>query len=229
MPLAVLPAHICDVEEIFDVYFAAFEHEPILGFLFPGGVDRKAHTAGTVQWWNHDSNGYSLKCVDTDTGKIVGMAQFDIFWKPGEENAWKKPEGALWLEGKDREKAESVLCPLWNMHEELWKKSRHIYIPTMAVHPDHQRKGIGRLLLQWGIDIAEKLGVPIYTESTVGGFPLYKAGGFEQLTHVHLIHKAEVLGAKEDSEVPLVVRMPSRAKGLTFKEWAERGYPEAYE
>ncbi|KAI1330764.1 acyl-CoA N-acyltransferase [Xylariaceae sp. FL0255] len=229
MPLVVLPAQICDVEGVYDVYFAAFQNEPILDFLFPGGVDRKAHTEGTIQWWNHDKNGYHVKCVDTETGKIVGMASWDIFWRPEEENAWPKPEGALWLEGKNREKADSVLKPLWDAHEKLFSKQRHVYLPTMAVYPNHQRRGAGRLLLQWGIDLAEKLGLPIYLESTVPGYPLYSSLGFERLTHTRVIHKAEVTGMPEDVDVPLMVKMPSQAKGASFKEWQEKGYPKAYE
>ncbi|CAJ2511963.1 Uu.00g075880.m01.CDS01 [Anthostomella pinea] len=225
MPFAVLPAQICDVEPVYDVYFAAFKNEPIIEFLFPGGGDRKAHTAGTVQWWNHDRNGYTVKCVDTDTGKIVGMASWDIFWRPGEEGAWPKPDGAVWLEGEQRTKAEGVLVPLWEMHEKLFGKNRHVYLPTMAVDPDCQRRGAGRLLMQWGIDIAEKLGLAIYLESTEAGLPLYSRMGFERLTYVHMIHKAEVAGTEEDVEVPLMVKMPSKAKGMAFEDWAKRGYP----
>ncbi|KAI1337259.1 acyl-CoA N-acyltransferase [Xylariaceae sp. FL0016] len=228
-PFVVLPAQISDIEPAYDVYFAAFAKEAILDFLFPGGVDRKAHTEGTKHWWNLDRNGYTIKCVDPDTGKIVGMASWDVFWRPGEEGAWPKPPGAEWLQGKEREKAETVLVPLWDMHEKLFGKRRHVYLPTMAVHPDYQRRGIGRLLMQWGIDMAEKLGLPIYLEATDAGFPLYKSMGFERLTHVSVIHKAEVTGSAEDTNVPLMVKMPSKARGMSFEEWADKGYPESSE
>ncbi|KAI0019415.1 acyl-CoA N-acyltransferase [Xylariomycetidae sp. FL0641] len=229
MPWVVLPAQIRDVEPVYDVYFAAFKDEPVLGFLFPGGVDRKAHTEGTIQWWNHDPNGYTIKCVDTDTGKIVGMASWDIFWKPGPESGWPKPEGAVWLEGDARKKAESVLMPLWDMHEKLFGKHRHVYLPTMAVDPAYQRKGAATLLMQWGIETADKLELPIYLEATDSGYPLYKKMGFEKLTHARVVHKAEVAGTAADVEVPLMVKMPSKARGMTFKEWCDKGYPEKYE
>jgi hypothetical protein len=53
--------------------------------------------------------------------------------------------------------------------------------------------------------------------------------GFERLTHVKLIHKAEVTGDAEDTEVPLFVRMPSAAKGMSFAEWEEKGFPKNYQ
>lgn len=97
-------------------------------------------------------------------------------------------------------------------------------LTSIAVHPDYQRRGIGRTLLDWGIDQADKLQVPIYTEASKDGFKLFTSYGFEKLDHVSLIHKAEVLGKDNDEEVPLVVKMPSVAK-ISFKEWASKGRP----
>ncbi|KAM3557455.1 hypothetical protein ARSEF4850_005076 [Beauveria asiatica] len=41
-----------------------------------------------------------------------------------------------------------------------------------------------------------------------------------------IVHEAALFGADKDIVVPLMVRMPSCAKGVTFKEWCETGYPE---
>ncbi|KAL7626862.1 hypothetical protein AAE478_003636 [Parahypoxylon ruwenzoriense] len=223
MPLVVLPARIVDVEPVYDVYFAAFKDEPILQFLYPRGVDRKAHTEGMIQWWNHDKTSYTMKCLDSDTGKIVGMATWDLFHQPGKENGWERPAGIPWLEGKEKERAEAILNAMWDIRDQLFG-TRRKYI---SVHPEYQRRGIGRLLMQWGIDVAEKFGVPIYTESSQAGLGLYESVGFERLTHLSLVHREEVTG-KPDVEVPLLAKLPSAAKGLRFKEWAEGGNPETY-
>lgn len=98
----------------------------------------------------------------------------------------------------------------------------------MAVHPEHQRKGIGRKLVQWGADIADQLEVPIYAESSEPGLSLYLNTGFERLTHVKIVHSAETLGKDKEKEVPLVVRMPKAAGGITFEQWANAGYPTDY-
>ncbi len=49
--------------------------------------------------------------------------------------------------------------------------------------------------------------------------------GFELLPET-IVHSAEVLGTAEDIVVPLMVRMPSIAGGLTFAQWRAAGYPE---
>ncbi|KAI2639694.1 acyl-CoA N-acyltransferase [Hypomontagnella submonticulosa] len=228
MPLAVLPAQVADIEKVYDVYFAAFKDEPIIEFLYPRGVDRKAHTEGMKQWWSHDRIGYTVKCLDTSTGEIVGMATWDIFWQPGKENGWERPPGVPWLEGKEKDRCEGILNSMWDMREKLFgKQHRYIYLNVIAVQPEHQRRGIGRLLMQWGINVADQLQLPIYTEASKPGLRLYESVGFERLTHLSLIHKEEVTG-RPDAEVPLVARMPSVAKGLSFKEWVDQGYPEGY-
>lgn len=98
----------------------------------------------------------------------------------------------------------------------------------MATHPDHQRRGVGRLLMQWGINVAEQIGIPMYLESSKPGLRLYESMGFERLTHVRLVHREEVTG-RPDEQIPLMMRMPSAAKGLSFKEWADSGYPKSYQ
>lgn len=127
MPLVVLPARVPDVESVYDMYFEAFKDEPITEFLYPRGVDRKAHTEGTKQWWSHDTIGYTIKCLDTDTGSIVGMATWDLFLWNGKNNGWERPEGIPWLEGKERERCDGVFNNMWDMREKLFG-NRHPYI-----------------------------------------------------------------------------------------------------
>ncbi|KAF4820156.1 putative acyltransferase SID5 [Colletotrichum siamense] len=228
MPFVVLPALVEDIERIYDIQFAAFKDEPIMRFLYPNGVDRKLHTEGTHEWWKQDQIGHPVKCVDTETGEIVGMAVWDIFWRPGEEHAFQRPEGIPWLTGDDKKKCERILMPMWDMRVQLFGKRRYIYLSTIAVDPNRQRQGIGRVLMQWGADVADQLELPIYTEASDTGFSLYANVGFERLTHVSIVHSAEARGKDEAAEVPLVVRMPKAAGGIKFKEWSEAGFPEDF-
>ncbi|KAI0125111.1 hypothetical protein BJ170DRAFT_488689 [Xylariales sp. AK1849] len=226
--LAVLPALIPDIKLVYDVYFEAFKDEKIMEFIFPSGIERQAHTHGTTLWWHADRNGYTIKCVDADTGAIVGMATWEVFWRPGKAEAWTKPAGADWLQGSDKKKAERVLMPTWNMRDKLFGRRKHVYCVTMATHPTYRRKGVGRLMAEWGINIAEQLDLPIYLESTATGTPLFESLGFETLDEECIVHKASVTGDKEDIVVPLMVKMPSKANGLCFKDWQTKGSPESY-
>lgn len=133
MPFVVLPGLLPDIPKIYDVYFAAFDGQPILDALFPAGYKgeefRTGHTAHTIEWWKTASMQHTIKCLDTDTGDIVGMATYDVYWKERSYEEWKSPE-VTWLEGKEKEKCEALLKPLWEKKEKLWEGRRHV-----CMHP----------------------------------------------------------------------------------------------
>lgn len=90
--------------------------------------------------------------------------------------------------------------------------------------PSYQGRKAGAALVQWGIDLGERLQLPVYFESSPSTIGLYRKMGFEQLPE-SIIHKKETLGVDADIEVPLCVRMPSSSHGMTFQEWRTTGYP----
>ncbi|KAL3418383.1 Puromycin N-acetyltransferase 1 [Phlyctema vagabunda] len=232
MPLVVLPATIPDIRAIYDVYFAAFKGHLILDVLFPSGVTpefREAHTAHTLEWWKQTTLQHTFKCVDTETSEIVGMATWEVFWKERSKEEWKAPCGVEWLEGKERERAEEILRPLWLAKERLWEGRPFVYCQILAVHPNHQRRGVGKLLMQWGLQTADQLHVPIYLESSHSGLRMYESLGFRTLTCETVVHKPAVTHEKEDITVPLMARLPGSHKDrLTYEEWRELGFPPDY-
>lgn len=118
-----------------------------------------------------------MKCVEFETGKIVGMALWDIYLAP---STWRRPEIG-WLSGKEREQAESLLSPLWDARERFWLDQRYIYCHVVAVDPHFQRQGIGQLLMNFGIDVARKTRLPMYIESSKDGVRLYEKLGCRRL------------------------------------------------
>ncbi|MAD87248.1 MAG: hypothetical protein CL912_30175 [Deltaproteobacteria bacterium] len=56
-----------------------------------------------------------------------------------------------------------------------------LFLPQLAVAPDAQRKGVGRKLVQWGLDIVEREQIPAVLYATTQGRPLYDAMGFREI------------------------------------------------
>ncbi len=81
------------------------------------------HTEHTLQYWQNNLTQHTLKCVDSETGKIAGMALWDVYITPSD---WKKGEIG-WLQGKERERAEALIGPLWGAREKMWSKERYLY------------------------------------------------------------------------------------------------------
>ncbi|GAB1213998.1 hypothetical protein ATERTT37_003154 [Aspergillus terreus] len=227
MGFVVLPATLSDIRSVYDVWFAAFRGQVILDLIYPGtNLDdeafRKLHADGTLEYWKGLTMEYTFKCVDTETGKIVGMATWQVYWRERTAEERVKP-WIGWLEGQQRERAETFLGQLWEKREKYIGEKRHVYCHTVAVHPDYQGRGVGKKLMQWGLDIAEQLKVPIYLESTHEGRSLYERLGFATLQE-GVVFKPGVTQLKEDIEAPLMVRMPAAAGGMTFEQWMDGGY-----
>ncbi|KAK3396884.1 hypothetical protein B0T20DRAFT_356618 [Sordaria brevicollis] len=232
MVIAVLPALIPDIRRVYESYFAAFKGERMgeimLKILFPN-VDtdaaefREAHAKGTLQYWHTSDSQYTFKAVDMANGEILGMGLVDIFVRERSDEE-RKNHGVPWLEGEQRERAEKVLNPLHDMREYLFSSHPYIYAHVIGVDPKFQGRKAGIALAKFGLDLSERCQLPIYFESSPSSIGLYEKAGYEILKET-IVHKAETLGVEEDIVVPLVVRMPSSANGMSFYEWKEKGYP----
>lgn len=105
------------------------------------------------------------------------MALWDIYLTTSK---WRRGE-ISWLSGEERERAEALISPLWDRREKLWLDQKYIYCHVMAVHPNHQRKGIGKLLMEFGIGVAQQVELPIYIESSEEGIRLYEKLGCQRV------------------------------------------------
>ncbi|TFB05796.1 hypothetical protein CCMA1212_001566 [Trichoderma ghanense] len=73
------------------------------------------------------------------------------------------------------------------------------HLDFIGVDPDHQRRGIGKALLSWGIEQAAKAGRDCYLMATPQGRPLYEAAGFEivrPLDMFGVMHHSMILRVK---------------------------------
>ncbi|ORX96237.1 hypothetical protein BCR34DRAFT_438243, partial [Clohesyomyces aquaticus] len=127
-----------------------------------------------------------LKVTDTDTGEIVGVAQWDVYedTKPP-ELVVDGPPGA-WKTDEDKEFAQAIFE---SFMQERWKFIRENDVPILALNimtvaPKHQHKGVGTLLQKWGTDLADKIGAACVVEATNEGRWLYEKGGFVVQRHL---------------------------------------------
>ena len=51
----------------------------------------------------------------------------------------------------------------------------------LVCEPKYQRRGAGRLLLGWGLELADELLLEVYLEASPQGHHLYESAGFEDV------------------------------------------------
>jgi GNAT superfamily N-acetyltransferase len=180
----------------------------------------------TLERWREDPTTRIIKCEDAETGSILGYAQWNFWEKVRPESEWKTYLKADWCEGRQREIAERFIRGMAEMRWRIWEGKPYIcelhrglcsdfsnwfVLPVcnftkvgsldlglLAVHPDFHRRGVGTMLVKWGLKEAEERGLPAYLEASPAGFPLYSGLGFWQVDSV--VVKAEDWDGDHDKE-----------------------------
>lgn len=75
---------------------------------------------------------------------------------------------------------KSLFDPLDAARDEIMgTHKRYFMLNSLATHPDHHRRGAGKLLLDWGIQKADGEGLITYLDATQLARPIYEKRGFE--------------------------------------------------
>ncbi|KAH7121841.1 acyl-CoA N-acyltransferase [Dactylonectria estremocensis] len=129
-----------------------------------------------LDWHRTDPAGHWRKVVD-ENGKIVGAC----LWKIYKTNPFEKPDdhtGAEWYpEGETREYVNKCL-EQFDAPRRGMAARPHVYLNILFTHPDYRRRGVADLMLAWGIQRADEMGVEMWLDSTACGVPVYLKHGF---------------------------------------------------
>ncbi|EED12180.1 conserved hypothetical protein [Talaromyces stipitatus ATCC 10500] len=194
MAIHLRPASEADLSIIVDVSTAAFPPsvDAIARHLFPGDLHysedvRQARIARKSVKFQMNSTRIMVAVDDASDGKIVGYSIWEVPVAGGDDK--NDDDGEIILpplaqEGSDR-------APFMELRRILEDDVREQFgdegtkgvwtLDSLGVHPNHQKRGIGRMLLDWGVEEAAKHGKGCYLVATPAGLPLYRAAGFEDV------------------------------------------------
>ncbi|CAD6577331.1 MAG: hypothetical protein ASARMPREDX12_008310 [Alectoria sarmentosa] len=175
-----------DFLELLQVLFVAYEDPfnpvrplfyPILGHG-PEARDTAIRESAERVFQRHKQNpsGRWVKVTDSSTGRFVGAALW-MFFDKDPYTAQSLPECAWWPEGEGREFAN-----LWSWGirgpRVRYMSKPHAYLNVCFVHPDFRRRRVGTLLLKWGLDMADGMGLEVFIDSSDHGKGLYERHDF---------------------------------------------------
>ncbi|KAF2089230.1 hypothetical protein K490DRAFT_63367 [Saccharata proteae CBS 121410] len=125
-----------------------------------------------------------LKAVEAGTGRLAGVAHWQIYanWVP--MPAPLTPFHVDWLEGEEKAVSEQIMDKIMSQREEYMHGHSHVLLSLLYTDPDFQRLGAGALLVKWGCELADHLMVPAWVEGTMAGHRLYEACGFRDVEEV---------------------------------------------
>ncbi|KAF2733242.1 acyl-CoA N-acyltransferase [Polyplosphaeria fusca] len=160
-----------DFDEIVSVLYAAFGHP-----------HKSLRQRPTVEELEADPDLYWIKVTDTKTGRMAGAAEWEVRKTIEKPSGEPKPLNAYWhTEGSgEKQFAEQMLTQF-----KTFMKARmgrpHLELEQIVVHPDHRERGAGKLLMDWGIAKADKLGLESCVQSVPFAVPLYEKYGYANL------------------------------------------------
>lgn len=214
MPLTLSLATPADLPGLARAQYAAFHPNDTLHVLVypspdpvPESVFEKTVRRQKDAW---KDNVTWVKVTDDKTGTVVAGAKW-IFWH--KSGGWAEEDGKRWPESlgvdavKEMGRGEEGGWPdgttnvgkgvddlqyvSWVMEEIMGRRRERNQGPAALldicyVHPEWQGKGAGKLLVKWGTEKADEMGVRTFVEASYLGRPLYEKFGFVVGEHVLL-------------------------------------------
>ncbi|KAF7552850.1 hypothetical protein G7Z17_g4039 [Cylindrodendrum hubeiense] len=143
-----------------------------------------------LEWHKSDPASYWAKVVD-DKGTIVGAC----LWKIYPTNPFEKPddhsEVDWYPEGEARDYVSKCLEQFDAPRRKMGARPQ-VYLNIIYTHPDYRRQGVADLILTWGKQKADEMGVEMWLDATEYGVPAYKKHGFT------VVNENRIKPTKED-------------------------------
>lgn len=83
----------------------------------------------------------------------------------------------------------ALLTPLRIACSEIMGTKPYFMLNSLAVHPEQQRRGAGKMLLNWGLEVADRVGLEVYLDTSKAGRGLYEKEGFKLVRGVDFDRK----------------------------------------
>lgn len=209
MPYTLRPANVSDIPRLAEVIFAAFESDPLHMAMFP-----REYTPQLMSWYYPRLQNTLL---DPKVRTIVAVTTPD---KPDDQNAetivgysrWLVPSGLTEGERQQPEEKDGppenqfpqeanqslvsfYLQRTGDIRKDYVDESRDIVLYMLATDPSYQGRGIGRMMLDWGINLATQLSdsdahfekdkkSKILLEATPLAYPMYKRFGWKDYNSI---------------------------------------------
>ncbi|KAI9712441.1 MAG: hypothetical protein M1820_001654 [Bogoriella megaspora] len=182
MPLTLLPMTEADLPNFTRISEAAFASDFLNPYIWPNGrlpSDNAMLDAQHAKELRDDPNTYFLHVVDTSTNTSIACAQW-IYMPPRSASELAKPISLPeFAPSSNHEVMKFVFEGFLRARDEIMGGKEFWMLAVLVTHPEGQRRGAGGMLLDWGIERAERDGLECYLEASKMGRPLYEKFGWE--------------------------------------------------
>jgi GNAT superfamily N-acetyltransferase len=191
MPIELHPMTESDADAHLEIMWASFGPD-LMSVFYPQGMsasDRaqmKEDTLKSMRKSKPSEQFLYIKAIDTSlpaSAQIVSTAKWQIYphQRSEEELDQDAKDGSrdtMFSEGANVDAMKVFFAELAEKRRERFGGEPYVLLSILAVHPEHQRRGLGALQLEYGLRKADEMGLQAYLESSPKGKGLYKKYGF---------------------------------------------------
>ncbi|KAM3421834.1 hypothetical protein BST61_g2211 [Cercospora zeina] len=126
------------------------------------------------------------KAIESSTGQIVGYARWNLPASKTSNDVWQEalPPAVGQVQRDAFEERFRCVTEDGQIRGLNRGMEADIKLEYLAVHPDYQRNGVGRLLLREGLAIADRLGLKTFVIARDAGVKLYLTHDFREVDKV---------------------------------------------
>jgi len=186
MPLLLQPVEEADLPRTLEIQAAAFASNNLNRVMF-GGRPRSEETTEKAllrirKELLDDQDTHILKVIDTDLdNKLIAFCKWHIYKHERSPSEYRTEGDRQFGPEVNVEVANAFFNALDEKRVEIMGGKPHCMLSLIDTDPDHQRRGAGSMLVNWGTRIADEERLPCYLEATAEGYPLYRKNGFEDV------------------------------------------------
>lgn len=183
----ICPAEREDIPRLAQIHAAANFPSPGDSLFFLSPRELEQSTTKMLESQFGDPTWHHIIAVDKASGQIGGWAAWltltdeqirgrDAKFAENKNTITAKPE-TLW--GFVQQQTGNSIA--------RWSKGqRHLRCKALFTDPSFQKRGIGKAMVQYGNDLADRGPMPIFLQATPFGFPLYAKMDFEVLQELDI-------------------------------------------
>lgn len=190
-----------DVDQICDVNLSAFSDETVSLQTLPreSGSGRAFLKESFIKDINDPKVHVLVVTDDADSDRVIAIAK----WKSPGAAIPDPPPAHLWPQDGNPELAVRFFGKFVRGHREIMKDRDHWFLELVATDKNAGGRGAASRLLKWGLERADRDGLPAYLEATDVGEPIYeKKFGFRVVRRDMIDVGTKVI------DVPFMIREP---------------------
>ncbi len=165
---------------------AAFFHDPLSEFLLPeAGSRTKGLSTGLDFVLGLSAKTWTVATANKECAGVIGASPPEEYPPPFFQMMAVLTKLILKSLSFAPYRVMEQWVKIFNKFDKIRPRQPHWYILVLGVHPDHQRKGLGGVLLRQVLRKADEDGIAVYLESSNRrNLDFYSKHGFEVIEQI---------------------------------------------